>query len=961
MIRVTRQCQFWLVIAALYVACTHATASEYAGWTPEARPTGIIPEPQAIYRPAGAAEGFSFSQQPLIYVEHDADRVGAEDLAKDLERRFGIQAKIVDALTGTPPDIALVRTGSTAYPRDFPAGSEVDNEEGYRLLVDADRIVIEGAGPRGVLYGAQTLRQMIDAEARVAPVFVRDWPEMPWRVSYAGVFGPETIREHIHRAVRMKMNAVILETRWVGTRNWWFSPSPQNRPHAEEFFDLCRKYHIEPIPLIQGMGWGYGVTDLDPMTTEAIWYEDEELVLHYDRPGSLSRPNVVATDSAPILVRSLDGRLYEEGTDYTVIRGKTVRPYAKDNEAWKIESRRDGEIDDGEIVLVSYNAVEPGPHKAYCPSEPRSYKIIDRAIDYVMTTYKPRFVHLGADEVWQVKSCSRCLQSGKSAEQLVLDDLLYRYNRVREHDPETQIMVWYDQIRTTGDKKRHIGTLLPSIDELPEDIIVCPWIYRAGEKYVERIDTEIAFELDHGFRVLGTSAGYFTSNMTDWHDALATHRAEDGNVLGMIFSYWGSGGLQKSFLPAAASLMWSGSKVNRDLFSVYGAITTNIREYGLMLTFPWDTQMPAVAAWYNKQLEEGRSPNDIARMMDEKVLPRTAEFEKRYGSERWKALRYAPLPEQQAGMVQKLSELVHLMGEFVTLRGSVSSGGNEASRASYRELIGELHRMGYLTYAERSQLLELLEESIPTSMEIFGSDIGTPPADLEIGSDKLSQLEVVTDLDDVVLKDDEYRIYFIGNSITRHGYNQHTIDKFGWGHQAGMAASSEEKDYAHRLGTMLATRMPDTPVRIYFGPGSNPIRALNELDQAKSFQPNLVIVQLGENIKKDMPEDRIRERYRALLGGLQALESEPLVIVVGTWAPQKGKPYDGRVARIDAIKRELCEAKGLPFVSVEQYAIDPACSGTGKSWQVRWHPNDQGHAGYAKEIYESWQAANEYE
>ena len=41
-------------------------------------------------------------------------------------------------------------------------------------------------------------------------------------------------------------------------------------------------------------------------------------------------------------------------------------------------------------------------------------------------------------------------------------------------------------------------------------------------------------------------------------------------------------------------------------------------------------------------------------------------------------------------------------------------------------------------------------------------------------------------------KGNEYLISCIGNSITRHGFNEQTIRELGWGRECGMAASSEK-------------------------------------------------------------------------------------------------------------------------------------------------------------------------
>nr|WP_153427136.1 beta-N-acetylhexosaminidase [Streptomyces alkaliphilus] len=64
--------------------------------------------------------------------------------------------------------------------------------EAYELVVDASEVVIEGGGPAGVLWGAQTLRQLLGPDAfrraplrhgplKVPPVRIVDAPRFAWR------------------------------------------------------------------------------------------------------------------------------------------------------------------------------------------------------------------------------------------------------------------------------------------------------------------------------------------------------------------------------------------------------------------------------------------------------------------------------------------------------------------------------------------------------------------------------------------------------------------------------------------------------------------------------------------------------------------------------------------------------------------------------------------------------------
>ena len=235
---------------------------------------------------------------------------------------------------------------------------------------------------------------------------------------------------------------------------------------------------------------------------------------------------------------------------------------------------------------------------------------------------------------------------------------------------------------------------------------------------------------------------------------------------------------------------------------------------------------------------------------------------------------------------------------------------------------------------------------------IFASAGMAAPADeLKIGSPDLSQAEQVSSLKNFQPNPNEFRIYFIGDSITRHGFNKTIIEQLKWDHVAGMAASSESKDFSHLVANRIQQLLPDKKVKLFFGKGGDSLHALTGIPDACEYRPALVIVQLGEHVNADEKTSKTAADYAALLDALKALPEMPVIICTGVWSPAltSGK-YLGHTAEVEKIQRETSARKGAAFVSVEKYAVNPACSGTGGSFGVKWHPNDAGHAGYAEAI-----------
>jgi hypothetical protein len=207
----------------------------------------------------------------------------------------------------------------------------------------------------------------------------------------------------------------------------------------------------------------------------------------------------------------------------------------------------------------------------------------------------------------------------------------------------------------------------------------------------------------------------------------------------------------------------------------------------------------------------------------------------------------------------------------------------------------------------------------------------------------------------------EYRILFIGNSITRHEFNDNTIKALGWDHLSGMAASTESKDYAHLLSSRIQEKLPGRNVEIYFhragGNGSVKGR-LATIDSVKFFRPDLVVIQMGEHEKAEDGQQTLKKNYDSLLHVFDDWPTRPRILCTGVWCPQKvngsSSGYTGWVATIEQTMERECRENKIPFVSVEKYALDPRYHGWGTSEGVKWHPNDKGMEAYATGLFNAF-------
>ena len=211
-----------------------------------------------------------------------------------------------------------------------------------------------------------------------------------------------------------------------------------------------------------------------------------------------------------------------------------------------------------------------------------------------------------------------------------------------------------------------------------------------------------------------------------------------------------------------------------------------------------------------------------------------------------------------------------------------------------------------------------------------------------------SQLEVVDKIAPITGAD-ALVILYLGNSITRHGFNKNTIDRLGWGHVAGMAATEESKDYVHLFAAAVQKIHPDKKVVIRF-------RNKN----IEALKPDVVVVQWGEHERPADGPETLQAKYSGILTPMQHWQKKPLILCVGVWNPSgKGKKtaYTDWALTIEQTMAQVCQTLNIPFASMSKHALNPANSGWGTSEGVKWHPNNAGMQAYADELIQMYQQA----
>jgi len=212
----------------------------------------VIPYPQEVE--TGVAS-FPVANQVTIAIDRNAsaeDRFTAQQLVRSLKDEFGIDATVTTQVSRGA--IILTRKGA----------EKRVGEEGYHLMVSADGISVRARGAAGLFYGTQTLLQLVikDGNELIVPgLKINDWPDLKERAVHYDTKHhqdkAEYVRSYIRDMARFKINMIV----WEWEDKLAYTSHPEiGAPGAftveemQAFTRYARQYHIELVPLVQGLG-----------------------------------------------------------------------------------------------------------------------------------------------------------------------------------------------------------------------------------------------------------------------------------------------------------------------------------------------------------------------------------------------------------------------------------------------------------------------------------------------------------------------------------------------------------------------------------------------------------------------------------------------------------------------------------------------------------------------------------
>ena len=189
------------------------------------------------------------------------------------------------------------------------------------------------------------------------------------------------------------------------------------------------------------------------------------------------------------------------------------------------------------------------------------------------------------------------------------------------------------------------------------------------------------------------------------------------------------------------------------------------------------------------------------------------------------------------------------------------------------------------------------------------------------------------------------KVMFVGNSITKHGIKE----EIGWYGTWGMAASDENKDYVHLLIQKINETNPGASYCICQAANwernyKNGSEYLNEYEQAKNFESDLIIFRLVENCpQEDFDKDIFYLEYQNLIDYLNGSRRAKIILTTSFWK------HVG-----DDVILKVAKERNYPYAYLGELGEDDAMKAIGlfEHSGVANHPGDLGMEKIAGHIFD---------
>ena len=351
-----------------------------------------------------------------------------------------------------------VDTNTVNRIKDVLGDVYTENDEGYFIDTTQKDIVVRSASERGLFYGAQAVAVFLEGTGNIVPSLVAyEYP--------------------------------ICSIRGVKC----YIPSTQHIAFFKKFVDMMCRYKHNTLLLEIGGAMEY--KRYPEINVEWVKFCDD--IRSASRRAGKIQEATYSWRKDSMHVENADGGFVSQDIVRELVR------YCKEryiNVIPEVLSLSHADYIVRAFPEIGERSNDPYPD-TYCPSHPKTYRILFDIMDEIIDVFEPNIVHIGHDEYYTYSKCPRC--KGKDVVDLFAEDVNKIYSYLHARGLKT--MLWSDKFINAYDSKGYpqggaekhadhawsnvdimcepAAASYKSIDKVPRDLMMMHWYWGFENEY----------------------------------------------------------------------------------------------------------------------------------------------------------------------------------------------------------------------------------------------------------------------------------------------------------------------------------------------------------------------------------------------------------------------------------------------------------------------------------------------
>ncbi|OQC05860.1 MAG: hypothetical protein BWX80_01851 [Candidatus Hydrogenedentes bacterium ADurb.Bin101] len=285
-----------------------------------------------------------------------------------------------------------------------------------------------------------------------------DYPDLSLRGGY--IRGPVTDNQ-LRQFAALKCNMLVFES------DDFYTMDDDKAAVWQSLFRQARDTGIVPVPVLEFLHVPGPFLAKAPAAVEGRSRVDR-LQLSNTEWKCTARGNIIVTPENPLRV-TLGNILLRAGEDYEVSEAGLTWPFVDTNTpCWALRRKNGGTISGEDTVDITYSYAPPSSN-ALCPHAPEAERLFREALERLIQTLNPEFIHCGFGDIGRINQDLRCREKNMTSAQTLEAALGLVHRLCAEIQPEIRLIFWADAFLSAESEEHETPSpLQATLDIIPE-------------------------------------------------------------------------------------------------------------------------------------------------------------------------------------------------------------------------------------------------------------------------------------------------------------------------------------------------------------------------------------------------------------------------------------------------------------------------------------------------------------